>query len=139
MKTYINVATIAFTFLSLLFAACGKTKATTAKCSEDVICTMMFAMVTTTVMDNTGENIVLDEVYTLRDDTGEKIKYTQDSKGATYTVLDDSYVKKLQNTEAKFHFVGMKGGQQVVNEPYTLSADCCHVNKVAGKGEIIVP
>jgi hypothetical protein len=137
MRTIVNIVML-LGAVSFLGSSCAKTKSTTAKCADDVICTMMFAMVNTDVVDNTGEHVILDEAYTLRDDTGEKIKLEQTTNGTIYTVLDDSYVKKLQNTEAKFHFVGIKGGKQIVNEPYTISADCCHIKKVSGKEQITV-
>jgi hypothetical protein len=130
---------LAVPFALLVLSSCAKTKSTTAKCADDVICTMMFAAVTVTVTDNTGAAVTLDEMYTTRDDNGEKITLDQPDGGNNYTVLNDSYVKKLQNTQAAFHFIGIKDGKQVINEPYTISADCCHIKKVSGKSEIALP
>lgn len=122
-----------------IYTSCGKDHSHHAKKEcEDVMCTMMFAMVTVEVKDNAGANVSLDESYTIRTTTGEKILHDNSVNPGFYTVLDDGYQKQLQNKSEKFQFIGMKGGVKVVDETYTISADCCHVNRDAGNTVITV-
>lgn len=124
-------------------ASCKKTgdSGTTppnADCDK-VMCTMMFAMINIDVKDAAGAPVKLDEVYTLRVATGEKIKHENNgSEAGSYTVLDDGYMKSLMKQKADFRFVGVKDGKEVVNEPFEISADCCHVSKVSGRASIVV-
>jgi hypothetical protein len=106
----------------------------------DIACTMMFAMVTVEVKDQQGNKVILDEYYTIREKTNDKLtlqSHMPDS--GTYTVLDDNFVATLKNASEQFRFVGKKNGVEVVNEQYTISADCCHINKVNGKSTVTIP
>lgn len=109
------------------------------KCPEDTICTMMFAAVSLEVLDAGNSPAVLDEVYTMRVGTNETIRPQQHGQNGQYVVLDDSYQKKLANAADTFYLVGMKNGQKVVNEPLVIGADCCHVRKVSGKTQVVLP
>jgi hypothetical protein len=100
---------------------------------------MIFASVMVQVQNSTGDPIILDELYTIRKKTGEKLSMNQSMAGGGYNVLDDSYTKNLVNTSEAFVFIGMKNGIKVVDEPYTISADCCHIRKDSGKDIIVVP
>ncbi|HTN45434.1 MAG TPA: hypothetical protein VL098_03745 [Flavipsychrobacter sp.] len=134
---------ISFAFL-LLFSpffiagSCNKDEKK-KKCDPKVACTMMFASVSITVKTSNGVSAELDEVYTIRKSTSEILKYSQpgNTTGA-YIVLDDSYQKELQNKQEEFYFVGKKNGKVMVEEPYVLSADCCHVSKVSGRDALII-
>lgn len=122
-------------------ASCKKTTGNgdnAEKCNPNVACTMIFAMVTAQVTDVNGNAVKLDDYYTIRTSTGEKIKPSESSEGY-YTILDDSYQKKLQQASDKFQFIGIKDGREVVNESYTISADCCHIQKKEGKAAIVIP
>ncbi len=120
-------------FLSPFFMASTCNKPEKDAC-VDVACTMMFAMVTVQVQEQDGSPVVLDEVYTVRKSSNETIKPQQQSaEGGHYVVLDDSYVGSLKQSVDSFTFVGMKNGQRVVEEPYVLGADCCHVRRESGK------
>lgn len=105
------------------------------KCPENTICTEMFAMVTVKVIDQLGNSVHFDEVYTIRKSNNETIRITQSMDGMLI-VLDDSYQSKLKQDKDTFHIVGIKNGQKVLDEPYMISADCCHVSKVSGREEI---
>lgn len=101
---------------------------------NDVICTEVFAMVTAEVPGTAGAPF--DEVYTLRVGTGEKIKPEQGGQPGTYVVLDDSYWQQLANRQDTFRFIAIRAGKQVINEPYVIGADCCHIHKVSGASVI---
>ena len=121
----------------LMAASCRKNQKT-AKCPADVMCTKIFASVGVAVKNTDGTPGQLDEVYTIRVSTSEILKYDQQQGGGMYTILDDSYRRELQLREEEFRFVGKKGGKTVVEEPYVLTADCCHVAKKSGAGETVI-
>ncbi len=119
--------------------SCKDPKNAPGECG-DIACTMMFAMVTVEVKDQQGNKVVLDEYYTTREKTGDKLTPQSNMPDSgTYTIVDDGFVSILKNKSEQFRFIGKKNGAEVVNEPYVISADCCHVNKVSGKGTIIIP
>lgn len=95
-------------------------------------------MVTVQVVDQDNQPVTLDEAYTVRKKTGEKIKLEQNMEDGMYSVLDDSYKNKLENSKDQFQFVGVKEGKVVANESFDISADCCHVQKQSGKEIIVV-
>jgi len=98
---------------------------------------MMFASVTVQVQTNEGLPVVLDQTYTIRKSNNERIEPEQHMDTGWYTVLDDSYQKRMPNTRDSFLFVGIKDGKEIISETFLISADCCHVQKESGP-EIIV-
>ena len=106
------------------------------KCTGDVACTDMFAMVSIQVTDQDGQTVALDEVYSTRKSSGEVIRITQSMESGYYIVLDDNYQKKLVNSVDEFQFTGIKAGQKVVDETYRIGADCCHIIKQSGRDEV---
>ncbi len=140
MRTTFLALFILVTAPVFMNASCKKTAGNSSngeKCNPNVACTMIFAMVTAQVTDKNGDAVRLDEYYTLRTSTGEKIKASESMEGY-YTILDDSYQKTLQQSFDKFQFIGIKDGKQVVNETYIISADCCHIQKKEGKSVIVI-
>lgn len=132
--------TVAALVVALLMQSSGcKDPVPPSECG-DIACTMMFAMVTVEVKDQQANKVILDEYYTIREKTGDKITSQSNTPDSgTYTILDDSYVTTLKNKSEQFHFIGKKNGAEVINETYVISADCCHVNKVSGKSTITIP
>ncbi len=104
----------------------------------DAICTQMFAAVTVTVTDKDGNNIDLQDYYTINTTTGDTLRHNNSTwpEGA-YTVLDDGYVSKMYNKTLQFRFVGIKDNAVIADENYTISADCCHISKKSGKETIV--
>lgn len=99
----------------------------------------MFAMITVHVVDAGNQPVVLDSAYTVRTETGEKIRHNASSvPDNSYIVLDDGYQKNIAQSVANFRFMGYKNGKEIVNEPYTIGADCCHINKQSGSSTITV-
>jgi hypothetical protein len=96
-------------------------------------------MVTVQVVDAAGNPVKLDEAYSIRSGTNEKINSTQESgMNNSYVVLDDSYQKKLAQSTSTFRFIGIKNSKQVIDEPFVISADCCHIKKNSGPAKIVI-
>lgn len=131
------IALLSLPFLSA--SSCDK-KDKNKTCGPNVMCTMLFASIGVAVNDVNGNTVTLDETETIRKSTGEVIKYDQSSaEPGNYWIITDSYVQSLQNQTDSFEFIGKKDGKIVVDEPFVISADCCHVDKVSGKEVIIIP
>jgi len=57
-----------------------------------------------------------------------------------YNVIGDNQQLLLpegKNTDLRF--IGVKNDQIIVNEPYVFKNNGCHIEKVSGKNEVIVP
>ncbi len=77
----------------------------------------------------------LEEFYTVRESTGEIINIDYQFGYPNlrwYTVLDDSYIHLITNSQETFKFVGKMNGEVVVNETFQIRGDNCHVHKVSG-------
>lgn len=138
MKKIIYSLLALFSCQLFMYGTCNKEKQNSTDCGQ-VMCTMMFAMVNAEVKDANGAAVTADKVFTIKDGTTDTLKFEQQVLNGGYVVIDDSYVKELQNKQALFHFIGIKNGQVLFNEPYTISADCCHIKKEAGKAVITLP
>ena len=110
-----------------------------SECARDIICTEIFASVMVTVKDTNGNPVVLDEYYTIREKTGEKISRPGSiPENGMYVVVDDNFIGELKKSYEGFRFIGKKNGVEVVNEIYEVQGDCCHVNKRSGKETVII-
>jgi hypothetical protein len=132
-KFSIAIAVLLSAFLFITTSCNRKTNCSGA------ICTEIFVSVSVLVTNSADEAVMLDEVYTVRDKTGERIDVAQGMGEGYYAVLTDNYRSQIRNSTETFTFIGIKDGQQVVNEKYSISADCCHIDKRSGKDIIIVP
>jgi hypothetical protein len=138
MKKILYSLTALITCQFFMYGSCNKEKQTGNNC-EQVMCTMMFAMVTAEVKDANNTSVTADNVFTIKDGNTDTLRFEQQMFNGQYVVIDDSYAKELQNKQAVFHFIGIKNGKMLFNEPYTISADCCHIKMESGKSEIITP
>lgn len=140
MRSRIAIALLVCFSPLFLYMSCKDSTTSPGTGCDGVMCTMELRSITLQVNDNAGNPVKLDEAYTVRVKTGERITHEANtSTTGSYTVLDDGYQKKLAQSSAEFRFVGRRGGQEVVNELFTISADCCHISKHSGKSEVTLP
>lgn len=99
---------------------------------------MIFASVSVYVADNSGQPVLLDEAYSVKQSTGEVIRGGNHPGDGIYTILDDGYQKRIATIGVDLRFIGKKNGTVVVDEPYRVIADCCHVSKASGKDTLVV-
>ncbi len=121
-----------------LFTTVSCKKAKQGNSCEDVICTMEFRTVSVKVNDQNNNFVKLDDYYTIRTGTGDTIRNHTSSLiiPDNYIVLTDGYRKKMENQTDVFRFVGVLNGNIVVDQPMTISADCCHITRESGPSEI---
>jgi len=138
MRKLIVIALAGFVFLTTSSTSCKKNGDN--EC-QGVMCTAMFAMINTKVTDANGKYVKLDDVYVMRGKNNDIYRPEQQSAAwdSSYVVIDDGYISKMYNSTETFYFIGIKNGVKVVNEPFVISADCCHVSKQSGKATIVIP
>ncbi|MBN8670582.1 MAG: hypothetical protein J0L80_07835 [Chitinophagales bacterium] len=138
MRKLIVTALGGIVFLTTSSTSCKKKN--DGNCA-DVMCTAMFTMINTKVTDANGRYVKLDDVYVMREKNNDIYRPEQQSAAwdSSYVVIDDGYLPKMYNSTETFYFIGIKNGIKVVNEPFVISADCCHVSKQSGKTTIVIP
>lgn len=133
MKTILSIVALVSAVLFMNCSRCGRDQ---ERNCDEAICTQMLASITVEVVDAANQRVALDEVYTMRKSTGEVIHQEQFLNNGRYIVLDDSYQPRLANQTDEFRFVGIKDGQKVVDEPFIIGADCCHIRMESGRDQI---
>ena len=104
---------------------------------KDVACTAIFKMITVTVIDSTQQKIQLDRYYTIKTSNNDTLDYTATTiEKGVFVVVDDNQSKSLQNTQDDFRFIGILNNTIVVDEPYVIGADCCHIDLISGSTEV---
>lgn len=75
----------------------------------------------------------------MRESNGAKITHPKESLPGSdnyYTVLTDTYQKQMEGKTETFWFKGFVNDSLVINEPFVISADQCHISYVSGKTEV---
>lgn len=106
------------------------------------ICTEEFRSLTVTIKDQAAKPVVLDSGYTLIVSTNSKISpmppFAELTPG-TYVIFSDSHQTLIpENKNSQIRFVGVKGANKVVDEPYIVTQDGCHVSLGSGKTDITI-
>jgi hypothetical protein len=111
---------------TLIIIACNKK-------NEPIFCTEEFRSIIITVNE-----VVLEEHFTLRNSTGDTLRFEEDAfwEGTSYTVLNDLFKDTLRNRQENFTFYGIINDIVVVEEPFVIKADECHIELVSGRTEI---
>ena len=117
---------------SLLIFNCASKKVEENLDQEMIICTMQFVSIPVEIK---GETI--DELYLINNQTKEK-KVLKKNHQSFYTLIDDSSKNTLKNKEIEYTLIGKHKTQKVIEEPYILGADACHVYKKSGKDIIVL-
>ncbi len=96
---------------------------------QQLACTMEFRIVTITCNRDS-----LEHYYTIRELTGDTIRISGGNLigDKVYPVLDDNFQPTLSGRTEVFHFQGTINDSIVVNEPFVIKADQCHIEYVSG-------
>lgn len=126
-----NIMKNIFPFLFLLYVL----SAVFTSCAEKekpVMCTMEFRTVTIKV-----NGAPLDEFFTIRLKSNDTLRLSRENimEENVYPVLDDGFQKMLESKTEEFRFIGFKNNVMVVNEPFVIRADKCHIEYVSGRRE----
>jgi hypothetical protein len=130
---------IIYIFL-LLLLGCNNDKSDCA----DTFCTENFLTITVSIKDTNAIPIALDRFEVLVIESGVDItRIVNDSEieimkqNGTYPLFGDEYQQSYANTQVQINFKGIINNQIIVNEDFTVGADCCHVNLISGNTNIV--
>lgn len=128
-----KIITLCSALLLITMVSCNKCEIV------DDICTAELRIIGVKIQSANIELSRFDEVYTIRQRTGEKITYIQNETPIdnNYWVLTDEHHAGIKNGSDRFIFTGIKNGVKVFEEIYEIAGDNCHITKRTGK-EIIV-
>ena len=113
-------------------------------CSEKVICTEVYICVAVVIKNQNGQPVALDDYYTTRMATGEKINLkTAESDSlrnihGKYPILTDGQKRLTEKCGTDFEFTGIKNGKEIIKRTYSIGHDCCHVKILKGDTSIII-
>ncbi len=133
--------------LSLLFLNCNNDNndnGTDAQDCATAICTEIFVTLNVSIIDADGNAVVLEE-FTITDETSgsnitDKVVQGGISNGnGSYPLYHDGFILDIQNSSVELLFKGYIDGNEVVNAPFIVGADCCHVSLSDGNNTIVLP
>lgn len=111
-----------FYFFLILGFYCLNSCASTQP-QDDIICSTIFKSITVGI-----NGLQLDSYYTIRISDGDTIQNEDmDKEDSFYPVMTDQYHNNLINTKDSFHFVGLVNDSIIVEEPYVIGGDDCHI------------
>ncbi|MEI6683805.1 MAG: hypothetical protein WCO44_14335 [Bacteroidota bacterium] len=114
--------------------------------NKQTACTEVYTMLTVSVKDSAANPVLLSSYYMKKTATGEIIDFAGENPftdsinriHGIYTLFTDGKMGMTAEGGTRFEFHGMKGSTEVVNSPYVIGNDKCHVKLIAGKTEITV-
>lgn len=93
---------------------------------DPVLCTEEYRTIAVEILG--GE---LDNWRTIRLSTQDTFKLVTTFQNK-YPILDDAFVRTLNQAEEQFQFQGILDDSVRVDEVYSISADACHIQYVSG-------
>lgn len=125
-----------------LLLSCKKSKDPCNDCSSNQICTAYFASATLKIQYANGAPYVLDSFRVVRHEDGKLLdpgSYLIPGSPANgiYAVFNDGFIGLTNQCGKQFDFIGYKGNAEVVREQYVFSHNCCHMQTLSGKTELI--
>lgn len=127
----------------LISSSCNKEKE--SECPPDRMCTMDFRSVTVQLTRG-GQPYQLDTYVTKRNSDSlliniqNSIGHFEDSlyrSRGIYPVLTDGQMNLTAGQGSTFTFIGYINNQEVIRESYVIGNDCCHINKISGRSQIV--
>ena len=102
---------------------------TQTSCKSEIMCDMMFAIITVTVQGDTVK-----QAYVVDMKTQDTFDRTNDNiNGADYKIVDDSYMQKLSKDEMRtLHFVASSNSSKTVEADFIIGKSDCHIEKKMG-------
>jgi hypothetical protein len=114
--------------------------------SDEVMCTQEYRMLTVSVKDSVSNPVILGSYYLKKVSTGEIIDLANQDPFADsinriqgqYFICNDGMMGMVSKSGTVFEFHGIKGDKEIVNEPYIIGKDDCHISLLDGKAVIVV-
>ena len=110
---------------------------------DNISCTEEFRTIIVSIKDENQNPVALDSFEVLLTENGNNIamsfstsEFEEVQQLGEYPLVNDASFDL--NQEVQIEFIGFIDEEQVVNEIYVVSTDCCHINLVSGTLEIIL-
>lgn len=107
-------------------------------CSDVEFCTEQFETILVSIKDQSGTDIVMDSTATFKNNNRVFTNISNDPFTPLHSVLTDAEMDEVDRSGTELTFKGWKDGQVVVEEPYVIGHDCCHIVKKVGPETITV-
>jgi hypothetical protein len=122
--------------IPVFFIACKKNGNSSGSCSE-AMCTADFRTVSVYLTDGSGPARTIDSIRVLGPDGQPTLGGGAiDPPLGYYPVAGDEWVLKHPKATLPFRFKAFSRGQTIVDTPYRIGTDCCHVYKISGPDTI---
>lgn len=134
---------IVFSTLLILLSSCGPNDDDPC---ESFICTEEFRIEYISVVNQNQEPVAFDEFLVVNMEFNYPIRLSEQlnpeefqlaQEQGRYPLLTDSDLEPRETTFIQFR--GIINDQQIIEEDYIVSADCCHIQTPVGNMEIIIP
>ncbi len=117
-----------------------------ADTNNGLMCTEEYRMLTVTIYDSEMEPIILTDYYTLKTSTDEIIDFKPENQyidsiytiNGTYILFTDSKMAEASKSGTEFRFQGFIDTLLVVNKPFIIRNDGCHIELVSGNPNIVL-
>lgn len=123
-------------FATFLMSSCSDENCN----SPGLSCTEELRYISVEIFDKNGANIVLDSTKTTA--SNGFILFSQQKAEIEiftfHTVISDSEYDQIDFDGTELTFEGWKGGGLIVNEPFVVGKDCCHIEKLTGPETISI-
>lgn len=133
MKPYLS-----FSIVILLLLLANSCKEVEQPDCAVVVCTEEYKTISLTITDKDSNPVVLDDYYTFIDSRN-RFKVAQDTlsiKEGSYPLVSDGEMDQLSFEGTVLIFVGVKNGQNLVEQQFIVDKDCCHIQLVSGETAI---
>ncbi len=125
---------------ALLFFSCQKSQPANNTCSGS-ICTAEFRTVALYLRSASGTPFIPDSVRVLYPEgTVLNTPLVRDpANRGNYQIINDARVTQYPNHTDTFRFSAFYRGKVVVDTPFVIHTDCCHITKISGPDTVVVP
>ncbi|RYD50843.1 MAG: hypothetical protein EOP52_12700 [Sphingobacteriales bacterium] len=128
-----SLLTLAFLVLTV---SCKKDGSSSDSCNG-ATCTTDFRTVTVYLTDGSGPAHAIDSIRVLGPDgQPTRVQNTVYPGPGHYAVASDDWVRTDPKAALSFRVKVFQNGQPVVDTPYQVGTDCCHVFKISGPDTI---
>ena len=101
-------------------------------------CTDSFNTIEVNVVDNAGAPVDGLEAVTRFEDNGQELRLVQTFGSGSYAIVDDNQLPRISGNGEAVRF-DARGTRGAVAGQFLIGSDGCHVEKIDGPDELVLP
>jgi hypothetical protein len=105
---------------------------------DDQFCTDSFNSIVVRVVDSTGAPVDGLEAVTRFEDSGQELRLVQGFGFGSYTIVDDTQLPRISSDGEALRF-DARGPRGAVAGQFLIGSDGCHVEKIDGPDDLVLP